>query len=35
MKVNFKEMPVEVKFEEPEVMDVRHTVGNTINRSTS
>lgn len=28
-------MPVEVKFGEPEVMDVRHTVGNTINRSTS
>ncbi len=35
MKVNFKAMPVEVKFGEPEVMDVRHTVGNTINRSTS
>ena len=35
MKVNFKAMPVEVKFGEPEVMDVRHTVCNTINLSTS
>lgn len=35
MKVNFKEVRVEVKFGEPETMDTRQVVGNTINARTA